>query len=171
MTSSSSSNDSTSLVLSRLSSQQRRLLQMSIHINPMIVAHADGNYSFRESTAFAESVRTLIQEPAYRSLVPIAGTDPITEPALNVMLETHSKDVEGYLQQVAELLERLPAEAADAYRRFTVYAIVKVAEASRDGLFGLVGDRVSTSEKRVMKRMAEVLELPVDEETRSTLGM
>jgi tellurite resistance protein len=161
----------TSLYLSQLTSAQRKLIQMSIHLNPMIVANADGNYSLRESAAFAEAVRSLLTDMAYRPLLLLAGSEAISEAALRVMLETHTKDVEGYLAQIAELLAQMPDEAAEAYRRFTTFAIVKVAEASRDGLFGLMGDRISTSEKKVMRRMVQVLELPLEGEVKAKLGM
>ena len=52
-----------------------------------------------------------------------------------------------------------------------MYSIVAVAEASRAGLFGLMGDRISSSEKKVMHRIVEVLGLPLDDETRGKLGM
>lgn len=161
----------TSLFLSQLNGTQRRLLQMSVHLNPMLVALADGNYSLRESSAFAEAVRTLLTDDAYRPLVVVAGTDELSETALSVMLEQHSKNIDGYLREVAELLTVMPEQASEAYRVFTLYAIVKVAEASRDGLFGLMGDRISLSEKKVMRKMVEILDLEPDQETRTKLGM
>ena len=163
--------DRTSLYISQMSPPQRKLLQMSVHINPMMVAHSDGSYSLFESAAFAEAVRTLINDEGYRPLLALAGSEPISDAALRVMLEEHSRDVDGYLKQVAELLAVMPQDAAEAYRRFTLFAIVKVAEASKDGLFGLFGDRISTSEKTVMRRMVQVLQLPLDEATAAKLGM
>lgn len=161
----------TNLYLAQLSPADRRLLQMSIHITPMLVANADGNYSMRESVAFKEAVRRLISEERFRPLVPVAGSEPITEAALRVFLEEHSRDVEGYLAQVAALVRHLPEDVAAAYRSFTIDSIIAVAEASRDGLFGLMGDRISTSEKKVMRRIVEVLGLPLDDTTRGKLGM
>lgn len=161
----------TSVYLSQLSPAERKLLQLSIHINAMLVANADGNYSMRETVALAEAVRKLISEEEYRPLLLVAGSEPISDAAVRVFLEEHSTDVEGYLQQVAQLLKVLPEDAAEAYRKFTLYSIVAVAEASRDGLFGLMGDRISHSEKKVMKRMVELLELPVDDSNRAKLGM
>ncbi len=161
----------TSLFLAQLSAADRKLLQISVHLNPLIVANADGKYTFRESSALACVVRRLISEEAYRPLVLVAGHEDISEAAMRVMLEQHAKDIDGYLAQVADLLARLPQDVADAYRQFTVYAIITVAEASRDGLFGLVGDRINASEKTVMRRMVEVLQLPVDDAARAKLGM
>ncbi|MBI5534928.1 MAG: hypothetical protein HY898_19530 [Deltaproteobacteria bacterium] len=161
----------TSVYLSQLSPAERKLLQLSIHINAMLVANADGNYSMRETVALAEAVRKLISEEEYRPLLLVAGSEPISDAAVRVFLEEHSTDVEGYLQQVAQLLKVLPEDAAEAYRKFTLYSIVAVAEASRDGLFGLMGDRISHSEKKVMKRMVELLELPVDDSNRAKLGV
>jgi tellurite resistance protein len=161
----------TSLFLAQLNATQRRLLQMSVHLNPMLVALADGKYSLRESAAFADAVRTLLTDDAYRPLVVIAGTEELSETALRVMLDQHSKNIDAYLKDTADLLAVMPAQAAEAYRVFTLYAIVKVAEASRDGLFGLMGDRISHSEKKVMRKMVEILELEPDEATRKKLGM
>jgi uncharacterized tellurite resistance protein B-like protein len=163
--------EQTSLYLAQLSPAERKLLQLSIHINAMLVANADGNYSMRETVAFAEAVRKLISEEQYRPLLFVAGSEPISEAAVRVFLESHSADIEGYLQQVAQLLKVLPDDAAEAYRKFTIYSIVAVAEASRDGLFGLMGDRISQSEKKVMKRMVELLELPIDDAIRTKLAM
>lgn len=161
----------TSLFLAQLSAADRKLLQISVHLNPLIVANADGKYSFRESSALATALRKLISDEEYRPLVLVAGHEELSEAAMRVMLEAHTKDIEGYLKQVAELLATLPEEVAEAYRQFTVYAIITVAEASRDGLFGLVGDRISASEKTVMRRMVDVLELPLDDDARTKLGM
>lgn len=161
----------TSLFLAQLSAQDRKLLQISVHMNPLIVANADGKYSLRESSALAAAVHKLISEDEYRPLVLVAGHEGISETAMRVMLETHTKDIDGYLKQVADLIATLPEEVAEAYRKFTLYAIITVAEASRDGLFGLVGDRISASEKTVMRRMVEVLELPLDDDARGKLGM
>jgi len=161
----------TSLYLGQLSPAERKLLQMSVHVTPMLVANADGNYSMREAVAFREAVRRLINEDRYRPLVPVAGSEPITDAALRVFLEEHSANVEGYLGQVEALLRHLPEDVAEAYRSFTIDSIIAVAEASRDGLFGLMGDRISTSEKKVMRRIVEVLGLPLDEPTRAKLGM
>lgn len=163
--------DQMSAYLGQMSPADRKLLQMSVHVTPMLVANADGNYSMRESMAFAEAVRKLISEERYRPLVLVAGSEPISDAALRVFLEEHSRNVEAYLAQLQALLRHLPDEAADAYRSFTVYSILAVAEASRDGLFGLMGDRISTSEKKVMRRIVEVLGLPLDESTRAKLGM
>ncbi|HQP35263.1 MAG TPA: hypothetical protein PLI95_08795 [Polyangiaceae bacterium] len=163
--------EQTNQVLGHLSPADRKLLQMSIHVTPMLVANADGNYSMRESMAFAEAVRKLITEERYRPLVLVAGSDPISEAALRVYLEEHSKDIEGYLRQLESLIRHLPEQVVEAYREFTVYSIVAVAEASRAGLFGLMGDRISSSEKKVMHRIVEVLGLPLDDETRGKLGM
>jgi hypothetical protein len=161
----------TSLYLGQLSPAERKLLQLSIHITPMLVANADGNYSMRESMAFAEAVRKLISEEQYRPLLLIAGSEPISDAALRVYLEQHSSNVDAYLGQIRDLLGQLPPDASDAYKQFTVYSILAVAEASRDGLFGLMGNRISTSEKKMMRRIVEVLQLPLDEATRAKLGM
>jgi len=161
----------TSLFLAQLSAADRKLLQISVHMNPLIVANADGNYSIRESSALASAVRKLISDDEYRPLLLVAGHEELSDAAMRVMLETHTKDVDGYLQQVADLLDRLPEEVAEAYRKFTLYAIIAVAEASRDGLFGLMGDRISTSEKTVMRRMVDKLQLPIDDDARVKLGM
>ena len=161
----------TSLYLAQLSISDRKLLQMSVHMNPVIVAHADGDYSLRESAAIAEVVRKLMSEPEYRPLILVAGHSEISDAALRVMLETHTKDVDAYLAQIADLLESLPEEVAVAYRRFTLYAIIHVAEASRDGLFGFLGDKISQSEKTVMQKMVDVLGLAPNEDERKKLGM
>ena len=163
--------EQTNQVLGHLSPADRKLLQMSIHVTPMLVANADGNYSMRESMAFAEAVLKLIAEERYRPLVLVAGSDPISEAALRVYLEEHSKDIEGYLRQLESLIRHLPEQVVEAYREFTVYSIVAVAEASRAGLCGLMGDRISASEKKVMHGTVEVLGLPLDDETRGKLGM
>ncbi len=161
----------TSLFLAQLSAADRNLLQISVHLNPLIVANSDGKYTLRESSALAAALRKLMSEDEYRPLLLVAGHQGLSEAALRVMLETHTKDIERYLLQVSSLLEKLPEDVVDAYRKFTLYAIVTVAEASRDGLFGLVGDRINASEKTVMHRMVEVLKLPVDEGARAKLGM
>lgn len=161
----------TSLYLAQLSTSDRKLLQMSVHMNPVIVAHADGDYSLRESAAIAEVTRKLMSEPEYRPLILVAGHSELSDAALRVMLEEHTKDVDGYLQKVASLLDQLPDDVVDAYRRFTLYAIIHVAEASRDGLFGLMGDKISQSEKKMMSRMVDVLGLSPNDEERKKLGM
>jgi uncharacterized tellurite resistance protein B-like protein len=161
----------TSLYLAQLSTADRKLLQLSVHMNPIIVANADGNYSLRESAAIAEVVRKLMSESEFRPLILVAGHAEISDAALRVMLETHTKDIDAYLAQVSNLLEQLPEEVAHAYRRFTLFAIIHVAEASRDGLFGLMGDKISHSEKSVMRRMVDMLGLDPNEEEQAKLGM
>lgn len=163
--------DRTSLYLAQLSTTDRKLLQMSVHMNPVIVAHADGDYSLRESAAIAEVTRKLMTEAGYRPLILVAGHSEISDAALRVMLEEHTQDVDGYLRRIAELLENLPDDVVDAYRKFTLYAIIHVAEASRDGLFGLMGDKISHSEKTVMRKMVDVLGLDPNDEERKKLGM
>lgn len=163
--------DRTSLYFTQLGPADRKLLQMSVHMNPVIVANADGKYSLRESAAMAEAVRKLMSEPEYRPLILLAGHAEMSDAALRVMLETHTKNVEGYLEQLSCMLAQLPDEVVDAYRRFTLFAIIHVAEASRDGLFGLVGERISDAERTVMRRMVEVLELAPTDEQRAKLGM
>ncbi len=163
--------DRTSLYLTQLSSADRKLLQMSVHMNPMIVAHADGDYSLRESAAVAEVTRKLMSEVCYRPLILVAGHSEISDAALRVMLEQHSENVDAYLARIAELIEDLPEGVGEAYRKFTLYAIIHVAEASRDGLFGLMGDKISQSEKKVMRKMVEVLGLAPNDQERQKLGM
>ena len=159
------------LVLKRLNASDRKLLQMSVHINPILVANADGHYSMREQAAMAESVRRLMSEPSFRPLIALAGREPMSEASLQVLLDEHAKDVDSYLQKVRRLLELLPEPVADAYRRFTSFAIVHVAEASRDGLFGLVGQRISESEKALIQKMIDVLDLEPTPEQKKKLDM
>lgn len=163
--------DRLSVVLSELTAAQRKLLQMSVHLNPVIVANVDGNFSVRESAAVAKALRTMLTDPQYRPLLPIAGSDEISDVALRVFLEQHSRDVEGYLREVARLVERLPPEVSQAYRQFTLYAVLSVAEASRDGLFGLLGERINAAEKKVMRTMVELLQLEPTAEHRAKLGI
>ena len=157
--------------LARLSSSDRMLLQLSVRMNPIMVANADGDYSLREFAAIADAVHKLVNEPAFRPLLLVAGQEKFSEAALRVMLEEHSKDLDGYLAQIASLLEHLPEEVADAYRRFTLYAVIHTAEASRDGLFGLVGAKISDSEKSVIRKMVDVLRINPSEIDRAKLGI
>ncbi|MCU0692233.1 MAG: hypothetical protein MUF54_12610 [Polyangiaceae bacterium] len=163
--------DDRSPLFAQLDPAERKLLQMSVHINPVIVATADGKYSLQESAAIADVVRKLMSEDEYRPLILVAGHEEISDAALRVMLETHSKNIGEYLAEVARLLEQLPPDVVNAYRRFALFAIIHVAEAARDGLFGLVGTRISEAEKAVMRKMAEVLRLEPDEEQRAKIGM
>ncbi len=163
--------EQTRLSLEQLSTTDRKLLQMSVHMNPVIVAYADGNYSLRESAAIAEVTRKLMSDAVYRPLILVAGHSEISDAALRVMLEIHTKDITAYLTHVAKLLDRLPDDVADAYRRFALFAIIHVAEASRDGLFGLMGDKISHSEKKVMRQMVDALRLRPTQEERQKLGM
>ena len=138
-------------------------------MNPVIVANADGNCSFRESSAIAAAVRKLISDEEYRPLLLVAGHEDISDAALRVMVDMHSKDLDGYLKQIAGLLQALPDDAAEAYRKFTWHAIITVAEASRDGLLGLLGDKIGAAERTVLRRMVEVLQLPIDDASRGKL--
>lgn len=161
----------TSLYLTQLSAADRKLLQLSVQMNPLMVANADGNYSLREAAAVSEVVRSLMSDPQFRPLILVAGHAELSDAALRVMLETHTKDIDGYLSQLADLLEQLPEDVAIAYRRFTLFAIIRVAEASRDGLFGLMGDRISQCEKSVMRKMVDALALEPNDEEKTKLGM
>jgi len=156
--------------LARLSTADRKLLQLSVHMNPIIVSNADGKCSMRESAAMAEAVRKLMCDEAYRSLLLVAGHEEFSDAALRVMIEQHSKDLDGYLAQVAGILDRIPEGVASAYRRFTLFAILHVAEASRDGLFGLLGAKISESEKLMIRKMVAVLGLELEEGDRARLS-
>jgi len=157
--------------LARLSAAERKLLQLSVHMNPIIVSHADGKCSMRESAAIAEAVRKLMCDEAYRSLLLVAGHEEFSDAGLRVMVEEHTKDVKAYLAQVASLLERIPEDVADAYRSFTLFAIIHVAEATREGLFGIMGAKISDSERAVILTMVEALGLKPGEDDRARLGM
>ena len=159
------------LVLKRMSASDRHLLQISLHMNPIFVANADGNYSFREQSAMAQSVRQLMSEPAYRPLIPLAGQRPISEASLRVLMAEYGGDLDGYLEKLGDLLSVLPDDVVRAYREFTMSAIVNVAEASRDGFFGLVGDKISDEEKLLIRKMIQKLSLEPGEEQRAKLGM
>jgi len=140
-------------------------------MNPIIVANVDGACSLRESAAIAESMRELLNDPAYRPLLLVAGHECFSDAALRVMLETHTKDIDSYLAQVAGLLERVPDIVADAYRCFARYAILHVAEASRDGIFGLVGAKISESEKAIIRTMVDALGIVLSESDQAKLDI
>ncbi len=161
----------TSQFWTELDAAQRKLLQMSIHLNPMLVAFADGNCTMRETAALAVSVRALLEQEEYNSLVAVAGSEVISEAALGAMLQTHQSDLEAYLRDLAQILTRMPKSMAEAYRRFAIFSIMRVAQASCDGLLGLIGRRINASEKAVIQRMVEVLELRVDDDAKRELGM
>ena len=156
--------------LARLSTAERKLLQLSVHINPMLVASVDGSCSLRETAAMTDAMHKLKTETEYRPLLLLAGHEEISDAALRVMLETHSGNIEGYLAKIAALLDRVPDDVAEAYRRFVLYSVFHVAEASRGGLFGLVGAKISDSEKLVIRMIVEVLRLVLSDHERTKLS-
>jgi len=157
--------------LQQLGTVDRLLLQLSIHMNPLMVANADGCCSLRESSAIANTIHELLRAPEYRCLVMVAGPDSLSDAALRVMLDEHSKDVGAYVARLATILNGIPQDVALAYRRFTLFAIIQVAEASRDGFFGLVGARISESERAVMRQMINGLGLIPNDDERDRLGL
>ena len=163
--------DALDLVFRQLSPPDRKLLQMSVHINPILVANADGKYSLREQAAMAEAVRKLMSEDEYRPLIALAGQSPISDASLRVLLEEHSSDIDGYLKRLRKLLDRLPEEVASSYRQFTIYSILNVAEASRETLFGLVGKKISASEQALIQKMVDILGLELNQEQQRKLGV
>ncbi len=163
--------DTIELIFKRLSAPDRKLLQMSIRMNAIFVANADGNYSFREQAAVGESVRQLMSDPAYRPLIALAGHGPMSDASLRVLLDEYASDADRYLANVSRLIDLLPEDVQRSYRAFTAYAIVHVAEASRDGLFGLVGKKISVTEMSLIRKMVSVLGLEPTEEQRAKLEL
>jgi DNA-binding transcriptional regulator GbsR (MarR family) len=125
----------------------------------MIVLTAQRGGTFRETfsmaKAYAEARR---QHGDSEMLDEIASTKPEIDHTRYHSPEELKEHGLQHVREAVELLERKATpQEVEEYRRFVLSLASRVAEARKEGLLGLSGERVSEAERAAVAEIAEAL--------------
>jgi hypothetical protein len=125
----------------------------------MIVLTAQRGGTFRETFSMAKAYAEARSRHGDSELLDeIASTKPEID---HTRYHSPEELKEHGLQHVREAVELLERKAAppevEEYRRFVLSLASRVAEARREGLLGLSGERVSEAERAAVAEIAEAL--------------
>jgi hypothetical protein len=123
----------------------------------LLVATAQRGGTFREAFSIAKAYTEARRQAGESELV-----DQIvaTKPELKVERHSSKEELEQEVLQkirdaVALVEQKGTPEEAEAYRRFAVNLAERVAEAHKEGLLGLSGERVSETEREAIEKIKE----------------
>jgi hypothetical protein len=125
----------------------------------MIVITAQRGGTFRESFSMAKAYGEARKQHGESELLDeIASTKPEIDRTRYHSPEELKDHGLQHLREAVELLEqKATPEDVDEYRRFVLTLANRVAEAHKEGLLGLSGERVSEAERAAVAEIAEAL--------------
>ena len=128
----------------------------------MIVITAQRGGTFRESFSMAKSYAEARKQHGDSELLDeIASRKPEIDQTRYHSPEELKEHGLQHLREAIELLERKSSpQEIEEYRRFVLTLASRVAEARREGLLGLSGERVSEAERAALAEIAEVIGAP-----------
>jgi hypothetical protein len=125
----------------------------------MIVITAQRGGTFRESFSMAKSYAEARKQHGDSELLDeIASTKPEIDQTRYHSPEDLKEHGLQHLREAIELLEgKATPQEVEEYRRFVLTLASRVAEARREGLLGLSGERVSEAERAALAEIAQAL--------------
>jgi dihydroxyacetone kinase-like predicted kinase len=128
----------------------------------LIVATAQRGGTFRESFSIAKAYTEARRQHSDSELL-----DQIVsaKPEMDVKRYSSKEELEqGMLQKIRDAValveQKATPEETEAYRRFIVQLAERVAEAHKEGLLGLSGERVSEAEREAIQKIGEAAGIP-----------
>jgi len=135
----------------------------------LIVITAQRGGSFRESFSMAKAYSEARRQHGDSELLDtIASTKPEVDHTRYHSPEELREHGLAHLRDAVALLEqKATPEEVDDYKRFVINLAQRVAEAHKEGLLGLSGERVSDAEREAIEEIAQALgtasEQPVED--------
>ena len=125
----------------------------------MIVIAAQRGGTFRETFSMAKAYAEARSRHGDSELLDeIASTKPEIDHTRYHSPEELKEHGLQHLREAVELLERKATpQEVEEYRRFVLSLASRVAEARKEGLLGLSGERVSEAERAAVAEIAEAL--------------
>jgi hypothetical protein len=123
----------------------------------LVVATAQRGGTFREAFSIAKAYTEARQRHGDSELLDaIVSAKPEMDRTRHHSLEELQQEGLQKIRDAVALVERkaTPTEA-DEYRRFVVDLAERVAEAHREGILGLTGERVSEAEREAIAKIKE----------------
>jgi hypothetical protein len=123
----------------------------------LAVATAQRGGTFRESFSIAKAYTEARRQHGDSELL---DTIVSAKPEMDVKRYSSKEELEQAVLQkihdaVALVEQKATPEEAEAYRRFIVQLAERVAEAHKEGLLGLSGERVSEAEREAIQKIKE----------------
>ena len=125
----------------------------------MIVITAQRGGTFRETFSMAKAYAEARKQHGDSELLDeIASTKPEIDHTRYRSPEELKEHGLQHLREAVELLEqKATPQEVEEYRRFVLSLASRVAEARKEGLLGLSGERVSEAERAAVAEIAEAL--------------
>jgi hypothetical protein len=125
----------------------------------MIVITAQRGGTFRESFSMAKSYAEARKQHGDSELLDeIASTKPEMDQTRYHSPEELKENGLQHLREAVELLEsKATPQEVEEYRRFVLTLASRVAEARKEGLLGLSGERVSEAERAALAEIAQAV--------------
>jgi hypothetical protein len=125
----------------------------------LIVATAQRGGTFRESFSIAKAYTEARQRHEDSELLDAIVS---ARPEMDVKRYSSAEELDRELLQklrdaVALVEQKATPEEAAAYKRFIVDLAERVAEAHKEGFLGLMGERVSESEREAIEKIKEAV--------------
>ena len=147
-------------VLERMSDEDRLLFEESFYTVMYMVSYSDHDFSLRESLEIDRRLHRLRDTFGKQFTTVMDIEKSRKDTLLEAIKAMEPAQVPERLAKLRAVLEKMPPNLVEEYKRSLMDAALLVAGASREGVLG--GERISKEEKGMIQTIVTALEIPLD---------
>jgi hypothetical protein len=125
----------------------------------LVVIASDRGGSIRETFSMAKAYAEAHREPGQSELLDeiVAARPEVDRTRFKTPEEMKDHSLQNVREAIALLKEKASPDEVEAYRRFVLALVDRVAEARKEGFMGLSGERVSDEERAAIEEVKAAL--------------
>jgi hypothetical protein len=125
----------------------------------LVVIASDRGGSIRETFSMAKAYAEAHREPGQSELLDeiVSARPEVDRTRFKTPEEMKDHSLQNVREAIALLKEKASPDEVEAYRRFVLALVDRVAEARKEGFMGLSGERVSDEERAAIEEVKAAL--------------
>jgi hypothetical protein len=125
----------------------------------LVVIAADRGGSIRETFSMAKAYADANREPGQSELLDeiVSGRPEVDRTRFKSQEEMKEHSLQNVREAIALMKEKATPDEVEAYRRFVLALVNRVADARKEGFMGLSGERVSEDERSAINEITAAL--------------
>jgi hypothetical protein len=125
----------------------------------LVVIASDRGGSIRETFSMAKAYTEAHREPGQSELLDeiVSARPEVDRTRFKTPEEMKDHSLQNVREAIALLKEKASPDEVEAYRRFVLALVDRVAEARKEGFMGLSGERVSDEERAAIEEVKAAL--------------
>lgn len=125
----------------------------------LVVIASDRGGSIRETFSIAKAYAEVHREPGQSELLDeiVSARPEVDRTRFKTPEEMKDHSLQNVREAIALMKEKASPDEVEAYRRFVLALVDRVAEARKEGFMGLSGERVSDEERAAIEEVKAAL--------------